>query len=778
MSDNVEVDVVPAPVSLVEVDVSTVRNGDDGRELELSAVSDYICWRYVGESAWINLVALSELTGADGREIELANSGTFVQWRYVGDSAWTNLIPLADISGTDGVDGVDALPMSSTSSNSFNLDTLQPDDLESADLGSDVGFTTGARVRFTAGFGEYFEAIVTSTSEAYIQFQVVLVQGSGTYYDWTVNVAGEPGTQGQTGAPGSDATVTLDAVEAQMATVASTNSIADDDVVWFAPTAKTPGKWVNWLTGIVEKLKASFIHLTGGQTIQSSGSGVVALTLKAAAGATANIVEIRNSDGSGLAWISAEGSLTTTANLAMPATTGSSGIFFIGGNRGFHAYGSFNVFAGVNAGNTTMTGNSNSGVGFESLLSVTSGSSNMGFGYQTLRALTSGNYNVGIGRQSLLSLTTGERNAGVGFNSMYSMVGGSHNVAIGGQSMFSAINGVANTAVGSQALQFHVPASNSQGYNTAIGYATAASLTTGQRNVFIGALAGYAGTQLVTVNDSIAIGYDVKTTANNQINIGNTIYGDRLTGLVSLSSLSVSGNITGNGTNNTLPNQLPMASPSSIVTREGLAENDLLPLSAGDTFTRSLLGGRTQNFFRAAIAIGNKGVMMPFIYQPAAPSRGWLKMTIIGTAGSWQFASYDMPFYACGNMSTMGSAWNVDIRRSPDNGASWVSTSVTSGTPTVTANEVITGSRGSQLVCKLTTAITTNIIFTSVGVRLPSIGETFTVTGGTFTIVNGGVSSVSDAQAAYTGLLIPGVGLFWPATMPDGHFYISGFYIT
>lgn len=43
--------------------------------------------------------------GTNGREIQLQASATHVQWRYVGDTAWTNLVALADITGPQGPQG-------------------------------------------------------------------------------------------------------------------------------------------------------------------------------------------------------------------------------------------------------------------------------------------------------------------------------------------------------------------------------------------------------------------------------------------------------------------------------------------------------------------------------------------------------------------------------------------------------------------------------------------------------------------------------------------------
>jgi hypothetical protein len=97
--------------------------GADGREVELQTTDTHVQWRYEGDVAWTNLIALSAITGpqgvqgevgntgatgaagADGREVELQKTATHVQWRYEGDVAWTDLIPLADITGPQGPAG-------------------------------------------------------------------------------------------------------------------------------------------------------------------------------------------------------------------------------------------------------------------------------------------------------------------------------------------------------------------------------------------------------------------------------------------------------------------------------------------------------------------------------------------------------------------------------------------------------------------------------------------------------------------------------------------------
>jgi len=74
--------------------------GTAGKQVELSVDAGYVVWRYAGDPAWIQLVALATLTGADGQDgadgadgipVELSVQSGYVCWRYVGDVSWTQI---------------------------------------------------------------------------------------------------------------------------------------------------------------------------------------------------------------------------------------------------------------------------------------------------------------------------------------------------------------------------------------------------------------------------------------------------------------------------------------------------------------------------------------------------------------------------------------------------------------------------------------------------------------------------------------------------------------
>jgi hypothetical protein len=104
-------------------------SGEPGPAVELQTSATHVQWRVVGDAEWINLVALSELTGpqgdpgtdgddgADGPAVELQVNSTHVQWRVVGAATWIDLVALSTITGPQGepgVDGVDGQDASET----------------------------------------------------------------------------------------------------------------------------------------------------------------------------------------------------------------------------------------------------------------------------------------------------------------------------------------------------------------------------------------------------------------------------------------------------------------------------------------------------------------------------------------------------------------------------------------------------------------------------------------------------------------------------------------
>ncbi len=152
-----------------------------------------------------------------------------------------------------------------------------------------------------------------------------------------------------------------------------------------------------------------------------------------------------------------------------------------------------NVFLGQNAGNNTTSGSSNTFLGRSAGISNTSGPSNVAIGHTAGRYNETGGNNVFIGR-----------NAGQGTAAGSSDVNDS--VIIG----FSSAIGIQSGA----------------NLNTLLGHSVGTALTDGSSNTLIGANAGDSLTSGDN-NIMIGVGADVNgATASNELNIGNTIYGD------------------------------------------------------------------------------------------------------------------------------------------------------------------------------------------------------------------------------------------------------------
>lgn len=192
--------------------------------------------------------------------------------------------------------------------------------------------------------------------------------------------------------------------------------------------------------------------------------------------------------------------LDVNGNINIPLTTSTVGQIKQNNIISFHTYGTSNLFLGPLSGNFTTTGaGTNTGVGAETLLSLTSGNANAGIGYQALRATTSGLGNTAIGSYALYVNTTGSYNVGIGQNTLHANLLGANNVAIGTSALFT-----------------FVPAS-AVGYNTAIGTNAGYNVTTGTNNVIIGGKTSATGT-LTTGTNVVLLGVDTDVATNNLTN--------------------------------------------------------------------------------------------------------------------------------------------------------------------------------------------------------------------------------------------------------------------
>ena len=141
--------------------------------------------------------------------------------------------------------------------------------------------------------------------------------------------------------------------------------------------------------------------------------------------------------------------------------------------------------------------------------------------------------NTAIGNGSLRS-NTGADNTAIGYYSLYSNTTGYENSANGNFSLFNNTIGIRNTANGTGSLRSNLNGS----FNAAFGLSALYSNTTGSDNTAIGSGAGYANT---TGSNNTFIGRDAagsSVTASNTMTLGNSFITTLRAQVTSITSLS------------------------------------------------------------------------------------------------------------------------------------------------------------------------------------------------------------------------------------------------
>ena len=266
---------------------------------------------------------------------------------------------------------------------------------------------------------------------------------------------------------------------------------------------------------------------------------------------------------------------TLTPNLQTVNTQGTT--FSVQGAPFAAAFGVQNTQLGINSfGNLNSVGSGNTAIGYKTLYANTVGYGNTAIGALALESNTSGHFNQAIGNGTLVKCTTGYENTAIGTYSLYDLIdgiantgigvdtnrsvtGGDRNTAVGVQSAYQNQTGDDNCAVGVFALRggsSSLPIGRSCSYNTAMGvraqyeglgiYNSAfgheaaftitgnyncsfgagagASVTAGDRNVFLGYLSGFNASQAALATSTIAIGDGTYTTGNNAVAIGSGVF--------------------------------------------------------------------------------------------------------------------------------------------------------------------------------------------------------------------------------------------------------------
>lgn len=156
----------------------------------------------------------------------------------------------------------------------------------------------------------------------------------------------------------------------------------------------------------------------------------------------------------------------------------------------------------------------NTATGFEALYSNTTATNNTANGYQALYSNTIGIYNTAVGHQASRDNTTGNYNSSVGYQALLNNVSGQNNTAIGHTALLDNTVANFNTAIGHRALRHITDLS----FNTAVG-AYAGDIYTFEASTFLGHGA-YPNNH--GFSNAMALGYNARSTASNQVRVGNS----------------------------------------------------------------------------------------------------------------------------------------------------------------------------------------------------------------------------------------------------------------
>ena len=181
-----------------------------------------------------------------------------------------------------------------------------------------------------------------------------------------------------------------------------------------------------------------------------------------------------------------QGSSNVFISAGNETLTGNRNLGLGGGSLSNITTGFFNIAIGSEVLRDNTTGGINLGIGSQCLILNTSGSSNVAFGSSALRSNLTGNNNLAIGVEALRTNSSASSNIAIGNAVLFNNQTGGTNIGIGFTSLYQNTVGSDNTAVGSSALY-----TSSGNGNTAIGNIAGADITTGSYNVIVGSYTGW-----------------------------------------------------------------------------------------------------------------------------------------------------------------------------------------------------------------------------------------------------------------------------------------------
>jgi hypothetical protein len=288
---------------------------------------------------------------------------------------------------------------------------------------------------------------------------------------------------------------------------------------------------------------------------------------------------------------------------------------FIGTTAGSrNTIGYQNTYIGSQAGNTNTTGANNTFLGYQSGNSNTVAFNNTFIGHTAGYNNTTGGSNTFIGQSAGLSNTTGNNSTFVGGGAGFRNVSGV-NTAMGYFSLYNT-TGTDNVAVGNIVMQNNTTGAT----NTAFGVAALYNNVSGNKNIALGAFAGNnagsGSTANQTSNNSLYIGYDVRSSANGNTNEVVIAGYNNSAGQVGLGS-----NTTVLGNSSTLTTAIYGNLLLGTTTDSGykLDVTGTARVSGAATFSSSITTGGT--ILIPSDSSGNGGVILN--YASNASGRSW-----------------------------------------------------------------------------------------------------------------------------------------------------------
>ena len=185
-----------------------------------------------------------------------------------------------------------------------------------------------------------------------------------------------------------------------------------------------------------------------------------------------------------------------------------------------------NVCYGTGAMDATITSAvDNTGIGYNSLQSLTTGDFNVCIGGNSGDSISSGNYNVSCGFNSLIN-NNSNANVAIGFESLKTFTG-SNTTSCGYQALRDLSSGTVCTAYGASACALTSTADAVSGYgflslnrcngshNSSFGYFTDRELTTGTANCTFGSISGCTNSSYNAQSANSCFGYYIQTSGGS-----------------------------------------------------------------------------------------------------------------------------------------------------------------------------------------------------------------------------------------------------------------------